>query len=326
MSFKEEARRARERVARVRSHVVSTAWGAVEFIDQGQGVPILVSHGVLGGHDSLRRVVDLWVGDEYRAIGPSRFGYHGSTLPHAASPAAQADAYSALLDELALDCVVCFGISAGAPAAIQFALRHPDRVHGLILGSAYLPGMAGEMPSVLHPVMRAVAGWERGWWLLKTLRPTLLARMMGVPKGWDASTDADFLAIRDTLFPVQPKQHGFVFDVLVSEPASNTFALEEIAVPTLLVHAADDRLAPYRLAPLAAARIPHSRLVTIPRGGHLFLDHASEVRAATSGFISEVVSVARLKASASPTDQLDSSVPHQPSQEEAADDTSQQQG
>jgi pimeloyl-ACP methyl ester carboxylesterase len=34
------------------------------------------------------------------------------------------------------------------------------------------------------------------------------------------------------------------FDALVSEPMWNEFPLEDIAVPTLLVHAADDRLAP----------------------------------------------------------------------------------
>jgi hypothetical protein len=52
----------------------------------------------------------------------------------------------------------------------------------------------------------------------------------------------------------------------VSEPASNTFPLEDIAVPTLLVHAADDRLAPYEHVPVAAARIPNLHFVTIRAG------------------------------------------------------------
>jgi pimeloyl-ACP methyl ester carboxylesterase len=54
---------------------------------------------------------------------------------------------------------------------------------------------------------------------------------------------------------------------------------------TLLVHAADDRLAPYEHVPAAASRIPGGRLVTIEAGGHLFLGHAADVRAATSSFI-----------------------------------------
>jgi pimeloyl-ACP methyl ester carboxylesterase len=176
----------------------------VEYIDAGHGRAILVSHGVLGGHDNIRDLVDLWVGPDNRAVGPSRFGYLGSAMPPDATPADQADAFAAVLDHLGLDRVVALGFSAGGPAAIQLALRHPHRLHGLMLGSSYLPGMARPTPRLLHPIIRAAVGWERGWWLLKSFRPSLLARIMGVPKGWDPSGDADFLAIRDALFPIHP--------------------------------------------------------------------------------------------------------------------------
>ena len=206
---------------------------------------MFVSHGVLGGHDNVRHLVDLWFGSRYRAIAPSRFGYLGSAIPVRATVADQADVCATLLDHLGLDRVVMCGFSAGGPAAIQFALRHPERLHALALGSSYLPGMgARAMPHFLHPMLRAITGWERGWWLLKRYRPNLLARIMGCPKGWDTVSDTDFLAIRESLFPVAPKRFGVVFDAAVSKPASNDFPLEHIGAPTLLVHAADDRLAP----------------------------------------------------------------------------------
>jgi pimeloyl-ACP methyl ester carboxylesterase len=272
----------------VPSETITTPWGDVEYADDGDGPPILLSHGVVGGHDNGRDLVDLWFGSQYRAIAPSRFGYLGSAMPTAATVADQADTYSSLLDHLGLDRVVMVGFSAGGPAAIQFALRHPARLHALVLGSSYLPGMgARTAPAFLHPVVRRVAGWEYGWWLLRRYRPRLLARIMGVPKDWDPSSDADFLQIRDALFPVSPKRRGITFDALVSEPAANTFPLEDIRVPTLFVHAADDRLAPYEHVPSAVARVPGSRLVTIPEGGHLFLRHTADVRAATSAFITE---------------------------------------
>jgi pimeloyl-ACP methyl ester carboxylesterase len=280
-------RQARQRVAAVPSHTLRTRWGDVKYIDAGHGLAILVSHGVLGGHDNIRDLVDLWVGPDNRAVGPSRFGYLGSAMPPNATPADQADAFAAVLDHLGLDRVVALGFSAGGPAAIQLALRHPNRLYGLILGSSYLPGMARPTPRLLHPIIRAAVGWERGWWLLKTVRPTLLARIMGVPKGWDPSGDADFLAIRDALFPIHPKRAGVAFDALVSEPASNLFPLEDIRVPTLLVHAADDRLAPYEHVAPAVARIPGAHLVTIPQGGHLFLELSDQVRAATTAFITD---------------------------------------
>jgi pimeloyl-ACP methyl ester carboxylesterase len=274
-AYRDDLNRARQRIAAVASATIETRWGAVEYVDQGDGVPIFLSHGVLGGHDNVRDLVDLWFSPAYRAIGPSRFGYLGSAIPKDATVADQADAYAALLDHLALEHVVMVGFSAGGPAAIQFALRHPRRLDALVLGSSYLPGMgAKSIQRPLHPLARAIAGWERGWWLLKRYRPNRLARIMGCPKGWDTSGDADFLAIRETLFPVGPKRFGITFDALVSEPASNTFPLEDIPVPTLLVHAADDHLAPYEHVPPAADRIPGAHLNTVESGGHLFLNHS----------------------------------------------------
>jgi hypothetical protein len=82
--------------------------------------------------------------------------------------------------------------------------------------------MARPLPRFLQPAMRAAVGWERGWWLLKRLKPDLLARIMGVPKQWDTGDDPDFLTIRAALFPIRPKQLGVAFDALVSEPASKS--------------------------------------------------------------------------------------------------------
>jgi pimeloyl-ACP methyl ester carboxylesterase len=294
LAFAEEMRAARERIAAVASSTIETHWGPVQYLDRGAGVAVFVSHGVLGGHDNIRELVDLWFGREFRAIGPSRFGYLGSAMPPHATVADQADVYAALLDHVGVERVVLCGFSAGGPAAIQFALRHAERLDGLILGSSYLPGMgARSVTGWLVPLVRGVAGWERGWWLLKRYRPQLLARIMGVPKGWDTSGDRDFLAIRRSLFPIAEKRFGVTFDAVVSEPASNVFPLEDITVPTLFVHATDDRLAPYEHVEPAVRRVPRARLVTIEAGGHLFLKHADQVRMATSAFIAEVTESAR---------------------------------
>jgi hypothetical protein len=121
MTYATEMSRARARVAAMPSNTLTTRWGPVEFVDEGSGVPVFVSHGVLGGHDNIRDLTDLWIGCDYRAIGPSRFWYLGSAMPDNANPADQADCYAALLDHLGLKRVVALGLSAGGPAAIQLA-------------------------------------------------------------------------------------------------------------------------------------------------------------------------------------------------------------
>jgi hypothetical protein len=61
-SFAAEMAEARRRVAAVRSETFESPSGTVEFLDEGGGLPVLVSHGVLGGHDNIRELVDLWFG------------------------------------------------------------------------------------------------------------------------------------------------------------------------------------------------------------------------------------------------------------------------
>jgi pimeloyl-ACP methyl ester carboxylesterase len=75
--------------------------------------------------------------------------------------------------------------------------------------------------------------------------------------------------------------------------------LEAIGVPTLFVHAADDRLAPYEHVAPAVERVPHARLVTIDAGGHLFLGHADAVREATTAFIAAVTGPSSVNAALS---------------------------
>ena len=112
----------------------------------GQGPPLILSHPLFGGFDAGRGLAKTYVGDTYRFIVPSRFGYLGSSLPPGAKPADQADAYAILLDALGIERVVIFGYSAGGPSAIQFALRHDDRTTALILMGSALPGKAGAPP------------------------------------------------------------------------------------------------------------------------------------------------------------------------------------
>jgi hypothetical protein len=91
--------------------------------------------------------------------------------------------------------------------------------------------------------------------------------------------------LRELLFPLRPRREGQVFDGFVSNLAADRFPLEQLGVPTLVISARDDPLAPYRFAAAAAPRIPEARLMTIERGGHLFLGHHAVVRKEISAFI-----------------------------------------
>jgi pimeloyl-ACP methyl ester carboxylesterase len=288
-SYRQDMQRAWERIAAIPTGKLETRLGTVEYAERGAGLAVLVGHGVLGCHADG---VDGWwtrmLGEGYRVIAPARFGYFGSTLPENATPADQADAYALLLDHLGIDRAAVIGYSAGSASMLEFALRHPDRVVGLILACARLGGATPN--PLLKPVLGVVYGSQRLFWLYRRLLPSTYARMIGVPKGYRPTPEeaATIRAVSGLQFPLTPRRRGAIFDGFVSNLVADRFPFEELTVPTLIVSATDDPWARHPYAVEAAARIPGARLATIDRGGHLFLGHDAQVRAAIGAFLASV--------------------------------------
>lgn len=286
-SYQQDMRSAWERFRAVPSHLLDTPVGIVEYATSGVGPPVLAIHGILGSHVEGLGMVTTYVGDDKRAIAPSRFGYFGSGLPSDATPASQAGVYTALLDHLDVDRAVVLGFSAGGTSAIELALRRPERVAALVLASSALPPSSSP-PKLARPLMSVAARSDRAFWLFARLLPGALHSLMGVPKAYDPSPGEyeTIESVAASIFPVRPRRSGFVFDAFVSNPWVRNVRLEQLDVPTLIIHAADDSLAPYTHATAAAQRIPGVAFVTIERGGHLFLGQEQRVRSEIASFLS----------------------------------------
>jgi pimeloyl-ACP methyl ester carboxylesterase len=284
LRYRRDMHAARARLAAVDRHVVPTPWGAVEYAERGHGEPVLVLHGIfhncVGGLVTFPR--DL--ASDRRVIVPSRFGYLGSSIPPDATPAAQADALGALLDALDIGQIDVIGISAGATSALQLALRYPERVKHLVVLVGNLPG---------SPTAVVQASWAKPFnrqlpmWALRTFAPSTLARLAGVPKGLvlTPADDEEITEFLDSLFPVRPE--GADFDAFVSNADVNHYNLEDIRVPTLIVHTKDDTLASHEASRRAAERIPSARFVSLESGGHLMLGQAKIIRDELAKFFAE---------------------------------------
>jgi pimeloyl-ACP methyl ester carboxylesterase len=179
LRYRRDMNAARARLAAVQRHVISTRWGAVEYAERGNGDPVLVVHGIfhtcVGGLLSVR---DLCA--NRRVIAPSRFGYLGSSMPPNATPAAQADAFAALLDALGISQIDVIALSAGATSALQLALRHPEKVKHLAVLVGNLPGSP---TAVVQPLSVKLSNAQLPMWALKTFAPSTMARLVSaVPK------------------------------------------------------------------------------------------------------------------------------------------------
>lgn len=252
-------------------------FGEIEYAEWGEGPPMLLSHPLFGGFDMMAGFAASYIGAGHRFVAPSRFGYLGSTLPSAAVPADQADAYEVLLDTLDVGRAAVFGYSGGGPSAIQFALRHPGRATALILMASALPGKAGAPPMVLA---RASFGSDRLFWCLRSCTPSIFARILGMPRGFRPAPRerARIEQTIDSLFPIHPRKRGVLFDLYVSNPDVQTYPLEELSVPTLIINAQDDGMSAFDNAARASRRIAGSKLVAIDRGGHLLLGSETRIQ------------------------------------------------
>jgi 2-hydroxy-6-oxonona-2,4-dienedioate hydrolase len=124
--FRADIQPNRERLLSGSDIVTTEEFGDIEYAVQGKGLPVLLVHGAGGGYDQGLLIGENYVGDGHRFIAPSRFGYVRSSIPENGYPAAQADAYAALLDALGVERVGVVAFSDGGPSGLQFALRHPE--------------------------------------------------------------------------------------------------------------------------------------------------------------------------------------------------------
>jgi pimeloyl-ACP methyl ester carboxylesterase len=116
--------------------IAETARGPIEFAKAGTGPVILQVHGGASGYDQpLALSWDLHKAG-FTVLTPSRPGYLRTPLATGASPELAADALASLLDVLSIEKVCVLGTSGGGPTALQFAMRHRDRVWGLVLQAA----------------------------------------------------------------------------------------------------------------------------------------------------------------------------------------------
>lgn len=104
---------AKERLANLDSQVLETECGSIEYVRVGDGYPLLVLHGTMGGFDAGLQLAQPSIDARYQVISVSRFSYLRSPMPDAADVDMQADLYACLLDALGIHEVAVLTTSGG---------------------------------------------------------------------------------------------------------------------------------------------------------------------------------------------------------------------
>ena len=277
--------------------LLQTSHGIVESAVVGEGPAFLCLHGAMGGWDQaliLGRAIAPPSGS--RVVALSRPGYLGTPLGSGRSPEDQADLYAAMLDTLGIAEAVVVAVSGGGRSALQLALRHRDRCRALVLVST-----VGEPMTEGLSWSRSLKLWlvQRGW-LATSLRrrverdPASAARRAIRDPETRARTLADPDSgpmLREILLSsvdrIARRLPGTRADIEAGR--APTPPLEDIRVPTLVVHGTEDPVVPLgRHGAILAQRIPGAELFAVDGGEHfVILSHRSAIRARVATFLEE---------------------------------------
>jgi 2-hydroxy-6-oxonona-2,4-dienedioate hydrolase len=277
------------------SVLLSTRCGPIEYQESGTGVPMLAVHGSGGGHDQGMAFAGGLASKGIRVIAMSRFGYLRTPMPTDASAAAQADAHVCLLDALGIPKAAVMGGSAGAPSALQMAIRHPQRVSALVMlvPLTYKPPTQADSAPAMPPwveatMMRLISSDFLFWAALHLARDQVIKVVLATPPELllhaSPSEQARIDAMLANILPVSLRAEGLRSDTAVGKHLSPS-PLESIRVPTLIISARDDRYGTYASAQYTASHIAGAKFVGFDEGGHTWVGHDDEVRAAIVGLL-----------------------------------------
>ncbi len=268
-----------KRLATYNAVTADLSYGDMTYIDTiPDGVTddakvILSMHGIFGGYDQGYDTCKDFSND-YRILAPSRFGYLGSDVMGGGTPSEQAAAYVELLDSLGIDKVYPLATSAGGTAAIRFTLDYPERTEGLILYCSAMPYV--EKPEKYMEYAGPPA------FLCNDYTMFLISPLFDPIMGMEPSTIYSML-------PCGDRKNGVVLDASVTNPdmARNfdSYPIESLQVPTLILHAKDDKMANYLDTEKAVPRFPNCTFISFESGGHLMAGHDEEIKKAVADFM-----------------------------------------
>jgi pimeloyl-ACP methyl ester carboxylesterase len=235
------------------------------YEEHGRGEPLLLIMGLGASTLSWSEQIPTF-GREFRVIAFDNRGAGRSDKPAVRyNIALFADDTTGLMDALGIDSAHVYGQSMGGFIAQELALRHPQRVRTLVLGST---SCGGRHAVAASPENLAGIG------MMNVLAPREAAE-----KGLPLLYSGEFIAryrdiliqrsLRESELRPPPDALGRQVHAAVRH---NTFdRLADIRCPTLVITGSDDKIVPADNSRILAERIPHAELAVLPGAGHGYL-------------------------------------------------------
>ena len=164
--------------------------------------------------------------------------------------------------------VTLLGISQGAATCISYAIKHPDRVARMILYGGYARGAMRRGTPGAESAFRAMIDLARVAWGKDnpTFRQVFTSRF--IPGGtYDQLQWFNDLCLKTATGEI-------VASLLAARGVIDiTASLDQVRVPTLVLHARNDEVVPIAEGRLLAAGIPGAEFIELDSRNHILLEH-----------------------------------------------------
>ncbi len=215
----------------------------------GDGLPVLFMHPAAGTSASWVNQVHAFTSSGYRRITYDLRGWGRSVLSADASPGVMSEDVMALADTLELQRFVLIAAAYGGFGGLDFALRFPQRLRAFVLatsqGGLSDPDYAAVLARVVTPEIRELPLH------LRELGPSYRTEDPDGVEDWRKLLHEGETHTRQSLA------------LQITLPM-----LETLNVPTLVLAAGADLLAPPALMRLIANRIPDCAFECVGEAGH----------------------------------------------------------
>lgn len=251
---------------------------SISYVDEGQEAPLVFVHGFPLDHTMWQHQIEAFR-SFWRVIAIDLPGFGASPgHPGAMSIIGFADRLVEFLDRLGLERVTLCGLSMGGSIAQQFALRHPERLTGLILCDCRAAADPPEVQKMRHELADRVLR-EGPEFVAQAMPARLFA-----PGTHQEQPDV-VTSIQNVIRATAPQSVAGGSRAL-ADREDVVSKLGQIAVRTLLIVGADDVISTVDEMKSMASRIPYAKLVEIAGAGHMApLENPELVNAAIRSWI-----------------------------------------
>lgn len=260
-------------------------FGQLAYEDNGAGSPIVFAHGLGGNYLSWWQQVAHFKA-RYRTIAFAHRGFAPSTLmSETPDPNDYADDLAALLDHLGIEKTAIVAQSMGGWTAVEFGLKHPDRVAGIVF--ACTTGSIDFTQSG-HLKLGAMQEWDA---FAATESAACAAESVHVACGRRMAKDNP--ALHELYKQIDRMSVGLRKDVvrerlfkMRKRPPSD---LDRIAAHKLFITGGEDIAIPPCGVEAVSRAVAHARFVRVDDAGHsVYFEHAARFNDAVDAYLAAI--------------------------------------